>query len=89
MAEELLQKCGGSSICAHQYQWERSRCKHNAVAAASVSASGRGAGVKNGGAAASAAPADQFPYHVVVHSDTYSVYLVMSWFYRHKSSSCR
>jgi len=41
------------------------------AATASASTSGRGADVNNGGVAASAAPADQFPYHVVVHSVAY------------------
>jgi len=72
-----------SSICEHQWP-QRSRC-NNVAAAASASTSGRGAGVNNGGAAASVTPADQFPYHVVVHSEAYS--LLMIWFQRHKHSS--
>jgi len=58
----------------------------NVVAAASTSTSGRGADVNtDGGAAASVAPANQFPYHVVVHSHEYS--LLMTWIHRRKHPS--
>ena len=59
-----------------EHQWERSRWSvHN----------------EGPGAAASAAPADQFPYHVVVHSDSdaYSLQSLMTWFYRHNHLSWR
>ena len=51
---------------------------NNGVAAASASTSGSAVGVNNGGIVASAASADQFQYHVVVHSNAYS--LLMTWF---------